>query len=169
MYFFCQFDNAESLSASSILRALVRQFLDTKTLTESIETSLVNVLKIPYPENRELGILLRDVLVITKCNVIFIDAIDECAKSEWEMLLRVLQDILLSCSSKVKVFLAVRQGILEEMKKICKWGYHVTMSSSEVDSNIKTYTKDVLAERKNSKQLVLGNPELINDISDALV
>lgn len=148
---------------------MVRQFLDTKTLTESIESSIVNVLKVPYPETRDLGILLRDVLVITKCNFIFIDAIDECAKPEWEMLLKVLQDILFSCSSKVKVFLAVRQGILEEMKKICEWGYHVTMGSSEVDSNIKTYIKDVLAERKNSGQLVVGNPELINEITDALV
>ncbi len=148
---------------------MVRQFLETKTLSESIEASLVNVLKIPCPETRDLGNLLKDVLVITKCSFIFIDAIDECTNSEWKMLLRVLQDIMVSCSGKVKVFLAVRQGIVEEMEKICKSEYHATMGSSEVDSNIKTYIEDILAARKDSGQLVVGNPELVNEITDALV
>ncbi|MCJ1348387.1 hypothetical protein MMC31_006619 [Peltigera leucophlebia] len=168
-YFFCQFDNAESLTASIILRALLRQFLDTKTLPESIETCLVNLLKVPCPEAQDLGVLFKDVLVITKRSFIFIDTIDECAKSEWEVLLEVLQDILISCSSVIKVFLAVRQGIVEEMEKVCEWHYQATMSSSEANSNIKTYIEDVLAERKDCGKLVLGDPELINEITNALV
>ncbi|MCJ1347158.1 hypothetical protein MMC31_005379 [Peltigera leucophlebia] len=169
VYFFCQFDNAESLRASIILSALIRQLLDTKILPESIETCLVNLLKVPCPEARDLGVLLKDLLVITKCSFIFIDAIDECAKSEWEVLLEVLQDILISCSSVVKVFLAVRQGIVEEMENVCEWHYQTTMSSSEVNSNIKIYIEDVLAEKKDSGKLVVDNPELINEITDALV
>ncbi|MCJ1349212.1 hypothetical protein MMC31_007448, partial [Peltigera leucophlebia] len=169
VYFFCEFDNAESLCASTILSTLIRQFLDAKTLPESIETCLANLLKVRNPEARDLGALLKNVLVMTKYNFIFIDAIDECAKSEWEVLLEVLQDILISCSSVVKVFLAVRQGTLEEMEKVCEWHYQATMSSSKVNSNIKTYIEDVLAERKDCGKLVVGNPELINEITDALV
>ena len=108
-------------------------------------------------------------MVITGCAFIFIDAIDECAKSEREILLMVLQDIMASCPSKVKVFLAVSQGIVEEMERICKSDYRVTMGSSEVDSNIKTYIEDVLVKRKDCGQLVVGNPELIKEITDALV
>ncbi|MCJ1348383.1 hypothetical protein MMC31_006614, partial [Peltigera leucophlebia] len=169
VYFFCQFDNAKSLTAPMILSALIRQFLDINTLPNSIETCLVNLLKVPCPEARDLGLLLKDVLVITKCSFIVIDAIDECAKPEWNVLLKVLQDILISCSSVVKLFLAVRQVIVEEMEKICEWHYQATMNTSEVNSNIKTYIEDVLAERKDCGELVVDNFELINEITDALV
>ena len=168
-YFFCQFDNEESLSASRILSALAQQFLDIKTLPQSIETRLVNLLKIPCPEAKDLGILLKDVLVITKCSFIVIDAIDECSKSEWEVLLEVLRDIVLSCSGVVKIFLAIRQGIADEVGKTFKSHYQVTMSSSKANSDIKTYIKDILAEKKDGGKLVVGNPELINEITDALV
>ncbi len=169
VYFFCQFDRAESLSASIILSALVRQLLDTKTLPESIEICLVNLLKIPCPEPQDLGILLKNVLVITKCRFIFIDAIDECSKSEWEVLLEVLRDIVASCSSVIKVFLAVGQGIAEDVGKIFKSHYQATMDSSEADSDIKTYINDVVAEKRDSEKLIVGNPEIINEITDALV
>ena len=168
-YFFCQFDNAESLGASIILSALVRQLLDIKTLPKSIETCLVNLLKISCPEAQDLGSLLKDVLVISKCSYIFIDAIDECSKSEWEVLLEVLRDIVVSFSGVVKIFLAARQGIVEDVRKIFKAYYQVTMGSSKAGSDIKTYIKDVLAEKRDGGKLVVGNPELINEITDTLV
>ncbi len=168
-YFFCQSDNAESLSASIILSALVRQLLDINTLPESVETCLMNLLKIPCPEAQDLGILFKDVLVTTKYSSIFIDAIDECSKSEWEVLLEVLRDIVVSCSGVVRIFLAVRQGIAKDVGKIFKSHYQVTMSSSKVNSDIKTYIRDVLAEKRDSEKLVVGKPELINEITDALV
>ena len=106
---------------------------------------------------------------MTKSSFIFIDAIDECSESEWGMLSEVLRDIMVSCSSVVKLFLAVRQGIAEDVGKIFKSNYQVTMSSSKADSDIKTYIKDVLNEKMDSGKLVIGNPELINEIMDALV
>ena len=169
IYFFCQFDRAESLSASIILSSLVRQLLDTKTLSKSIEASVENLLKVPCPEAQELGILLKDVLVITKCNFIFIDAIDECSKPEWEVLLDVLRDIVVSCSSVVKVFLAVRQGIAEEVGNAFACHYQATMDSSEANADIRTYIQNVLAEKVDRKKLVVGNPELVNEITDVLV
>ena len=57
------------------------------------------------------------------------------------------QDIMVSCPSKVIVFLAVRQGIVEEMEMICKSDHYATTGSLKVDSNIKTYIEDVLVER----------------------
>ena len=134
-----------------------------------METRLANVLEIPCPEAPDLGVLLKDVLVITKCSFIFIDAIDECSKSEWEVLLEVLQDIVISCAGVVKIFLAVRQGIAEDVGKIFHTPYQVTMGSSQANSDIKTYIKNVLAEKRDGGKLVVGNPELINEITDALI
>lgn len=152
-----------------ILSTLIRQLLDVKTLPKSIETCLVNLLKIRCLEAQDFKILLKDVLVITKCSFIVIDAIDECSESEWGMLLEVLQDIVALCSGMVKIFLAVRQGIADDVGKIFISHYQVTMGSSRADSDIKTYIHDVLAKKRDSGKLVVGNPELISEITDALV
>ena len=157
------------MSASIILSSLIRQLLDRKTLPKSIETCVVNLLKTSCPEAEDLGTLLKNVLAITKCSFIFIDAIDECPKSEWEVLLEVLRDMVVSCSSMIQVFLAIRQGMVEDVGNIFAFHYQATMDSSEASSDIKTYIHNVLAEKRDSKKLVVGNPELINEIADALV
>lgn len=170
IYFFCQFDNDESLRASTILSSLVRQCLDAQSLPQPVESRLTNLLQVSSPEAKELGILLKDVLqVIGKAAFIFIDAIDECNRFERSTLLKVFHDLKILCSSKVKIFLAVRQGIVEEVEKMCKAFCHVTMGSIEANLDIMTYTRDILAEKKESGALVVGNPKLLDEIKDALV
>lgn len=170
LYFFCEFDNDESLCASTILSSLVRQCLDAQSLPQSIESRLANLLQVSSSEAKELGVLLRDVLqVAAKAIFIFIDAIHECKKFERSILLKVLQDLKISCSSKVKIFLAVRQGIVEEVEKMCKPCCQATMSCIEANLNIMTYIGDILTERKESGALVVGNRKLLDEIKDALV
>lgn len=113
---------------------------------------------------------MRDVLqVIAKSSFIFIDAIDEYKKFDRSILLKVLQDLKILCSSMVKIFLAVRQGIAEEVEKMCKPCCRATMSSIEANLDIMTYIGDILTERKESGAFVVGNPRLLDEIKDALV
>lgn len=169
IYFFCQFDNAESLSASTIISSLIRQCLDSKTLSEDLESRLSSLYKISCPELKEMGILLRDVLAITKASFVLIDGIDDCRISEQSVLLRVLQDLMAFCSSVVKVFLAVRQGLVEEVENICNVVYQATMNTPEAHLSMMTYIDNVLAEKKQFNDLVVGNPELLKEIRDVLV
>lgn len=168
IYFFCQFDNAESLSPLTIISSLIRQCLDAETLPQSLESRLVDLLKFPGPELNQMGILLRDVLGYNKASFIIVDAIDDCKKSERGMILRLLQDVMASCLSVVKLFFAVRQGVVQEVGNIFKTCYEVTMSSSEARSSIRTYIEEVLAEKKKNKDLIVGNPELFSEVQEAL-
>lgn len=72
-----------------------------RTITPSAHWSrLANLLQVSSPEAKELGILLRDVLqVIAKASFIFIDAIDEYKKFDRSILLKVLQDLKISCQA----------------------------------------------------------------------
>ncbi|MCJ1347169.1 hypothetical protein MMC31_005390 [Peltigera leucophlebia] len=169
IYFFCQFDNAESLNVSTILGSLIRQCVDAETLPHLIESRLTNLLKHSCPELKELGVLLRDVLAITKVGFILVDAIDDCRKPERGSLLMELRDVMGSCPGVAKLFLAVRQGIVEEVGNICKICYQATTNSTEAHKSIKLYIENVLAEKKEKKDLVVGNPKLLNEIRDALV
>lgn len=143
--------------------------MDAEILPQPIESRLINMLKHSCPEAKELGILLRDVLAFTETAFILVDAIDDCRKSERGVLLRVLRDVMASCSSVVNLFLAVRKGIVEEVGNICKVCYQATTNSSEAHMSIRTYIQDVLAEKKENKDLIVGNPKLLNEIRDALV
>lgn len=72
-------------------------------------------------------------------------------------------------SGVIKIFLAVCQKIVKDVEKIFKSYYQDIMGFSKANSDIKTYIKDVFAEKKDGKKLVVGNPELINKITDVLV
>lgn len=128
----------------------------------------MDLFKLPCPELNDMGILLRDVLGINKASFIFVDAIDDCKKSERGIILRLLRDVMASCSSVVKVFLAVRQGTIQEVGNICKSSYEATMSSSKAHLSIGTYIKDVLAEKKENNDLIVGTSELFNEIEEVL-
>lgn len=129
---------------------------------------MVDLLKFPGPELNQMGILLRDVLALNKANFIIVDAIDDCKKSERSIILRLLRDVMASCLSVVKLFFAVRQGLVQEVGNIFKPCYTTTMGSSEARSSIRTYIKDVLAEKMENKDLTFGNPELLGEVQEAL-
>lgn len=128
----------------------------------------MDLLKFPGPELNQMGILLRDVLALNKANFIIVDAIDDCKKSERGIILRLLRDVMASCSSVVKLFVAVRQGLVQEVGNIFKSCYAATMGSSEACSSIRTYIKDVLADKMEKKDFTVGNPELLSEIQEAL-
>ena len=76
--------------------------MDAETLPHPIESRLIDLLKHSCPEPKELGLLLRDVLAISKASFVLIDAIDDCKKSERGVLLMVLWDVMASCSRVVE-------------------------------------------------------------------
>lgn len=148
--------------------SLIQQCLHAETLPQSLESRLVDLLKFPGPELDQMGILLRDILGYNKASFIIIDAIDDCKKSDRGIILRLLRDVMASCLSVVKLFFAVRQGVVQEMGNIFKTYCEVTMSSSEARSSIKTYVEEVLAEKKQNKDLIVGNDELFSEVQEAL-
>lgn len=150
------------------MRSLVRQCLDVETLPQILESRLVDLLKLPSPELEEIGKFLIYVLSTAQTSFIFVDAIDECERSEQGKILRLLRDVMALCSSVVKVFLAIRQGMVEEVGNIYQSSYQATMSSFEAHLSIGRYIKDVLAERMEDRKLVVGNSELLGEISVAL-
>ncbi len=133
------------------MSSLIRQCLDAETLPQSLESRLVDLLKFPGPELNEMGILLRDILGYNKASFIIVDAIDDCKKSEQGVILRLLRDVMASCLSVVKLFFAVRQGVVQGMGNIFKAYYEVTMNSSEARSSIRTYIEEVLAEKRKTR------------------
>jgi hypothetical protein len=60
IFFFCQFDNAASLSARAILGSLTKQCLDAKNMSKPVEARLAKMLKSGPPDSDDLEALFVD-------------------------------------------------------------------------------------------------------------
>ena len=121
------------------------------------------------PDIEELGSLLEVVLSASKRHFIVIDALDECAKADLDAVLAVLRRVSNASTSTVKIFLASRESISIEIKKHFTSYHHRTMRTPEVHDDIKTYVGDVIRQKIDNGELVIGTLDLISDVCDALV
>ena len=76
-FFFPQFDDPRSLSAETVIRLVIRQSLDSTTLSKELEASLVALNQKPFTELNDLKPLLSKRIDQSRAFYIFIDALDE--------------------------------------------------------------------------------------------
>ena len=173
IFFFCQFDNAASLRARTILGSLIRQILtgqklNAQKMPESFEKRLIDLFQNEPPDSEHLENFFVDELATSKIRFVVIDGIDECMKNERNILFAVFRKIALHSSHSIKIFIASRPQIGHEIKRSFKLRHQRSMSSPEVDADIATYIKSVLEEKRNNEELNIGRLD-ITEIEDALV
>jgi len=167
-FFFCQFDQATSLNADTILRSIIRQSLGDANLPRDFETCLEKIAQNPFSGTKELQNLLQKVISSSRLSYIIIDALDECEKHERNLVFDILQSINVSNGPKAKLFLASRESVAEEVKYRFTSLLHVSMNAAEAQSDIAIYIRETLEERVRSRELVVGNNTLLQEIQDAL-
>lgn len=168
-FFFCQFDDVESLEARTILASLIRQGLDGRSLPKIVETHLSGILKNSFADIEELMALFIAVAERFAVNFIVIDAIDECKKDERSVLLDFLRKASLSNKFILRIYLATRDDVGEEIRKASKSLHHLPMSSPEAGQDIATYIENIIEEKKDKGDMIVGDPNLLVEIRDALV
>lgn len=174
IFFFCQFDNAASLTARTILGSLIRQILTAQNLNaqkmpESFEKRLIDLFQNESPDSEHLETFFIAELATSKIRYVVIDGIDECMKNERNILFAVFRKIALHSSHRIKIFIASRPQIGHEIKRSFKIHHRRSMGSPEVDDDIVTYIKAVLEEKRKNDELSIGSSELITEIEDALM
>lgn len=168
-FFFCRYDEEYSLKSRTILGSLLRQALETGLYFPNVETRLAALFKDAEPDTEDLKALFADVIKSSPKQYIIIDGLDECAKSEKDSILSILDGVLSTFPSKVKIFLAGRESIGQDLKR--KFGaiYHRSMRSREVGRDIQSYIEDIIRDRYDNGDLVIGDENLLSDIRDALI
>lgn len=168
-FFFCEFDNAKSLTARTVLGSIIKQLLDSDNLPNSIETQLGKIMADGSPDVEDLQLLFEEALAISQINFIIIDAIDECAKVERVLLLNTLQAAVKSTRTTTKIFIATRPDLGLEIRNAFTSHHHISMNSSGLHADIATYIKAVTMEKEKSGDLKVGDPELLTEIQDKLI
>ncbi|KAH8586021.1 ankyrin repeat-containing domain protein [Bisporella sp. PMI_857] len=168
-FFFCEFDNASSLTAWTILGTLIRQCLSTDTLSKTIEDRLKELFKGFSPDAEDLEPLLHDIAATSRTVIFVIDGFDECAGSARILILRILHRLMSSSRSTIKIFFSSREDVIGDIVRVFDTCQQVTMDCKEASADIPTYVNSIVAEKIGNGELVIDNTQLIQDIQNELV
>ncbi len=147
---------------------MIKQLLKIDGISVSVEAKLTELLDDGTPDADDLLPLFKEVLTTFPRHFIVIDAIDECSKKDRESILTMLRSAMDTSRTIVKVFIASRPDLDQQVKCTFRYQHHVSMDSSGLQCDITSYVKDLITEKTSNGELVIGNPALIIEIQEAL-
>ncbi|KAF6787047.1 ankyrin repeat-containing protein [Colletotrichum sojae] len=166
-FFFPQFNDSASLSAETALRSIIRQSIDPLRLSSQWETSLRELDRKPSSGIDQLTDLLNQRINQSGVFYVFIDALDEFQPTERRALFKSLASLI--TGSRLRVFLASRENLSDELReKIPNIGI-VSMASTETSNDIATFVEETLEERQRNKDLRVREQSIIAEVRQALV
>jgi NACHT domain len=167
-FFFCQFDNADSLMARTIIGALIRQCISADALSQTVEAKLIELFKSASPDAEDLEELFLDVVRASKAIKIVIDGLDECSRPARIVVLKLLRR-LLSSQPMVKVFLSSRDNMIGDIATVFDTCIQLTMDCEEALSDIPLYVNSIIEEKIEAGELEVGSVQLVQDIRNTLI
>lgn len=167
-FFFCEYDYQTTLLARTILGCLARQNLTVETLSDSLEAKIWALIEGTPTDVDVLKDILQESLSAPGTHFIVIDGFDECSLQDLDTILEAFQWITASRSSVLKIFLSSRQDVRMNIARKFISYYHRIMSCTELDADIATYIEVAIEEKISSRQLSVGDPNLLPVIYHAL-
>ena len=139
-------------------------------MSSTIETRLKKLLEgiLSDSDVEELEPLLQDIVATPGTIVFVIDGFDECPKRERMVVLKMLQRLMSSSQSIIKLFLSSREDVIGDIDRMFPTCQHVVMDREETHADILTYVKDMINEKTADGDLEISNPGLKEDIQKAL-
>jgi hypothetical protein len=172
-FVFPRFDDSISLSAATVLRSIIRQSLKPDDVTGEVERQLSRF-ETSYADMDTIETLLQHCISRFSTLYIVIDALDEFAKEERNVLLRSLSSIISVPDSKAKLFLVGRSSVSTDVRKWFPASQEKSVDCSEVQADIEAYTRETITLRQggqliSQEQLILQDPALAEEIIKALI
>jgi hypothetical protein len=168
LYFFCQYDNATSLQATTILRSIIRQLLGEDHGTFTANEPGIDALLDNPQDFGLLEALLFNIVDRPNSLVIVLDGVDECSLAEMKVLLKTLRKLMSRQPSCLKLYLAGDDRITDLVRSSLHPDFVVNTHTSEAASDVKELVQQLVDVRKEDGDLVVGDPSLYQEIIDAL-
>ncbi|KAK0667584.1 hypothetical protein QBC41DRAFT_134680 [Cercophora samala] len=167
VYFFCRHDIRESLKAHTIIGSIIRQLLTRVSGFTEIEHLMDQSLVLGV--DFDTGCLMLEKAFPTSLRAyIIVDGLDECDRTEREILYSHLQTRQSKFSLRICFFLRLEPDTsLGACKAQFKKPYSLLLQDENED--ITNFIERELERLIRSKRLTLGDPTLIIEIADALI
>ncbi|KAF5985426.1 nucleoside phosphorylase [Fusarium bulbicola] len=157
LFFFCCWNEIDSLQALTILGSLCHQVLKDIPDGPPLEGSLT----VPSDAG-EVATLLHSAIQVAVKTYIVLDGLDQCKESERAKVIEVLQSLQPKCS--LSICLSSRRGVLTGTGWTNLHSIDIPTDNREVSS----YINSELSRRLESGELVVGYPALALQIRSAL-
>ena len=163
-YFFCRFDETESLKAKTIIGSIVRQLVSDLPATafrafnqkSTDETSIISALEAMLSNTRQYFIVL--------------DGLDECREVQIKELVEIFHGLLLSPHLHIKLFWSSRPNVLRWLPGSFLTHQRINLETvenqSRVAHDINTFVVVTLEEWLDGEapELQINDPSLIETI-----
>ena len=166
-FFFCKYDDHESLKTREIIGSLARQFL-TALPEKSFDKVDQDVGGIPLNTEQIVSHLLR-ILPLKDQYIILLDGLDECEAEETFYLFETLQGLFRSPAHIFKLFWTGRSDFITRVSYRLQPDFHVTISKLNNGAEISNFIELALDGALESGRLKLQDPMIIYNIHDALM
>ena len=163
-YFFCRYDEVESLQTRTILGSIARQIFDH--IKPDIVSEIATISSGTIDTYQVLDYIQRFLPSNSHDYFIVIDGLDECEEKESRLLLQCLKQLLMS-KTALRVYCSSRPDIFRWATALLEPQWNVFMP--EINSDIEEYIEDTLERRLESGKLSIGDPTIILTIRDALL
>jgi hypothetical protein len=168
-YFFCKYNEVESLLARTIIGSIARQILEQLKLelddmTWNINTNTLGTETI-------LKILIKTLSTHIRSKqrfFIVLDGVDECKEADTKEVLNCLARLVKSRSHFFYIYYSSRPDASQGDFNILRHDHTLSMSAPRSCDGMNQYVMDALKECLDTGRLVINNPEIIIKIRDTL-
>jgi archaellum biogenesis ATPase FlaH len=168
-FFFCEHDNARSLTARTILGSLMRQCIPLDEFPAMLETDLYELLDNEGPNGDSLGSFLVAHSDVARTHIIMIDGLDECSEFERQVVFATFNSLLKLSKPRFKFFLSGRDDIMPDVHEQLQADFRMTMSCPAVCNDIEAVIDASLNEKQRKRKLVVQDSNLLHHVRAALI
>ena len=164
-YFFCRFDDIESLKARTVIGCLLKQMLTGIDFDAPEDVS--SMMDIDELVELCLSLLVKKP---ERNHVICLDGLDECEDREKKQIMSALRRLWALLSGKVRLsfFCSVRPDGVHIIEELPGPSSTLAMAGFDNDNEICEYIRASVEEQLESKNLVLGDATLVTRIVQEL-
>ena len=167
-YFFCRFDETESLKAKTIIESIARQLMSDLPAIAFREFSQQST------DGTGIISVLESMLSHTRQYFIVMDGLDECRKVQIKEIVEFYHKLLLSPHLRIKLFWSSRPNVLRWLPGRLSTQQRINLDTVEIQSrvahDINTFISVTLEEWLDGEapELQINDPSLIETILHCL-
>ena len=168
-YFFCRFDEEESLQCKTIVGSIIRQ------LVINLPAEKFDMFGQKYPSQTAMVDFLQNALSREKQHFIVLDGLEECEDGQMRAVVETLHDLFDCSGLRSKIFISSRPTVPGWLRKFFSAQARIDLDSKEarlkIVSDIEAYISATLIDWLNGEEpeLHIGDRTVIPEVCDRLV
>ncbi|KAM0542202.1 hypothetical protein ACHAPJ_012894 [Fusarium lateritium] len=177
-FFFLRFDDPQSLIPETIIRSCIQQALSAISMDNVGSTPSIDELLERAKRDMFSTSSLQNLYSAASWTVedwfIVLDGLDECSPDHQSDLLKFFREFPAfswdsSQAPRIKIIFSSRETSSSTVDRIFPDCSRLMTGLHHTSADIGAYAEDIIIEKLRSRELVVGDPEIVNEILNAII